>query len=315
MRLEYNKEELLQRSRKKVSLPDELTSELAYLVGALRDGCISGTSTQEGIKEYVAWCSKSREFLEKVIIPLLSKVFIIDKPKIKPDRDKFQVRVHIHSIVQFFKKVFSHPGGKQNDWDIPPVILASTREIKRSFIQGFFDAEGGSGNVEKLRYKYPWQSSFPLRIWSASINHSKCFQLEKLKELLEEFGIHSHVKKVKSSSNKTKLPIFCLTIKNSQDKLLFITSISSRHPEKIKQLHTLKNLIKRSTKAESDNKCVTAYPPRVSALKMEGTKLGTDTLDCASSGRGASCMDRSLCVSRGGPCRNEDPAESSNIAG
>lgn len=271
LRLEYDKEELLQRSRKKVSLPGELTSELAYLVGALRDGRISETYTQEGIKEYVTWCSKSREFLEKVIIPLLSKVFMIDRPKIKADRDKFQVRVHIHSIIQFFKKVFNHPGGKQNGWDVPPVILMSTREIKRSFIQGFFDAEGGTGNVERLQYKYSWQSSFPLRIWSASTNHSKCSQLEKLKELLKEFGIHSHVKKVKSSSNKTKLPMFCLTIKNAQDKLLFITFISSRHPEKIKQLCILKNLIKRSTKAESVKKCVTAYTPRVLAPKMDGT--------------------------------------------
>ena len=45
---------------------------------------------------------------------------------------------------------------------------------------------------------------------------------------------------------------------------------------------------------------------------MEGTKLATDTLDCESSGREASCVGRSLCVSRGGPRRNEDPAESNS---
>lgn len=45
---------------------------------------------------------------------------------------------------------------------------------------------------------------------------------------------------------------------------------------------------------------------------MEGTKLATDTLDRESGGREASCMGRSLCVSRGGPCRIEDPAESNS---
>ena len=48
---------------------------------------------------------------------------------------------------------------------------------------------------------------------------------------------------------------------------------------------------------------------------MEETKLVTDTLDRESGGREAFRMGRSFCVSRSGPCGNEDPAKSSNVAG
>ena len=57
----------------------------------------------------------------------------------------------------------------------------------------------------------------------------------------------------------------------------------------------------------------TAYLPRVYALKMEETKLATDTLACESKGREAFCMGRSFCVSSGGPYRIEDPAVSNSI--
>ena len=48
---------------------------------------------------------------------------------------------------------------------------------------------------------------------------------------------------------------------------------------------------------------------------MEGTKSVTDTPHFERRGREAFYMGRSFCMSRGGPCRNEDPAKSSNIAG
>ena len=56
----------------------------------------------------------------------------------------------------------------------------------------------------------------------------------------------------------------------------------------------------------------TTYPPRISALKMEGTKLVTDTQALERVGREAFCSVRSPFVKTGGPDRNEDPADSSS---
>jgi hypothetical protein len=58
----------------------------------------------------------------------------------------------------------------------------------------------------------------------------------------------------------------------------------------------------------------TAHPPRVQALKMEGTKPATETLDLERGGREASWMGRSMAVRSCGPSRNENPDASSSIA-
>jgi len=237
MKLEYQKGELQKLGRTKITLPEELTPKLAYLVGALRDGSISQTSTKEGIKEYSAWCSKSKEYLEGVIAPFLSEIFGI-KPRVVSDRDKFQVRTSIHAIVRFFQRVFEHPTGKQTSWKIPQVILQADKEIKSAYIRGFFDAEG---SVLKLMEHYPWQSMYPIRIWSAWATPDICIPLEELKSILKEFGIKSEVKRMKPSSERTKLPIFCLKISQLEDKLKFVEEIGSLHPLKIDSLLLLKS--------------------------------------------------------------------------
>jgi len=239
MKLEYQKEELQKLGRTKITLPEELSPKLAYLVGVLRDGSISQSSTKEGIKEYVAWCSKSKEYLETVISPPIVQIFGV-KPRIVHDRSKFQIRTSIHSIVQFFKRIFEHPGGKQTSWKTPQVILQAGREIKSAYIRGFFDAEG---SVLKLMEHYPWQSMYPIRIWSSWISPDICVPLEEMKCMLEEFGIKSEVKSVKASSERTKLPIFCLKISQPKDKLKFVEEIGSLHPSKIERLTFLKHMI------------------------------------------------------------------------
>lgn len=246
MRLQYNKHELLKLGRSKIELPDELTPQLAYLVGSLRDGCISETVTKEGIKRYVAWCSKSKEWLENTIIPQVVSTFKIRPRKITVDRNKFQFRVTINAIVEFFKRIFEHHGGKQLNWNIPSVIINSNEEIWTSYIRGFFDAEGGCTNVKNLKEKYPWQSSFPIRIWSSSMNPEICLPLENLNKILKKLEINSKVKPVKSSSKRTKFPLFCLTISQPKDKINFITKIGSLHSEKSQNLFYLKSLIEGS---------------------------------------------------------------------
>ena len=59
---------------------------------------------------------------------------------------------------------------------------------------------------------------------------------------------------------------------------------------------------------------VIADPSRLEALKMDGTKQVTETLDSERKCREVFCKGRSLTMRLGGPCRNKNLADSSNEA-
>jgi len=183
--------------------------------------------------------------------------------------------------VIFLSKIFCHPFGKQVTWTIPHWLLSSPKEIKKWFIRGFYDSEGGCGRVETVFPRYPWQSQHKIKIYLSSFN-KRCEVLECLKIILKnDFNINSEVKRYRSSNNRSKLNTFYLEIKNIKDKLKFIDKIGSSHPEKLRHLNFLKRMILNSYKfavgAESSKESVTAHTPRSSAEKMDGTKPAADT--------------------------------------
>lgn len=59
---------------------------------------------------------------------------------------------------------------------------------------------------------------------------------------------------------------------------------------------------------------VIADPSRLEALKMDGAKQATETLDFERKCREVFCRGRSMALRLCGPCRNKNLAESSNEA-
>ena len=134
-----------------------------YLVGALRDGCLTTQNTIK-IKQ------KSREWLTKVLIPLFSEVF---------DRS-FRNNV-------YFQK------GKYPCWYLAfkdkriwltlkrfSKRLPKTKREQRYYVMGFWDADGGCPkdplNARKLYIKFTQKDRISLM---------------KIKEVLENFGIRT----------------------------------------------------------------------------------------------------------------------------
>lgn len=235
-------------SRSGIAIPSYINPELAYLAGALRDGSISRTATSIGIKYYVAFCNTSYEWLNNVIRPILEKTFQINVTKPCHDRKptKFQVRVRKHAIALFLADLFQHPFGKQINWRTPIWIESAPQEIKKWYVRGFFDSEGGCGNVLKQKDKYPWQSVFFIA-FHASASGDVCFPLEDLKKMLNGFGIASReikqdVWKRKSGFGTKEKPFF-LKIVTAEDKLRFAELIGSSHPEKRNNLLALTKMI------------------------------------------------------------------------
>lgn len=120
----------------------------------------------------------------------------------------------------------------QNRWQIPSVILGGSKEVKKQFIRGFFDAEGEVPLSKNQSGRY--------KIW-IRFHHSwdgnSCSVLEQLKKLLEkDFGIQCG--KVTGPKKEKKIPSFDLAI-YGQNVCKFVKKIGTAHPRHIKRLKVM----------------------------------------------------------------------------
>lgn len=137
-----NKHCSLKNGNNPIKIPNELSNELAYLVGALRDGTVS----EEKSGEYcVAFYSKEYEYLKCLLKPI-NKLFGAD-PKISKFGPIYGIRIRSQTLYFFFKLLFDMPQ-YQKYWDTPKLIKNSNEKATRAYISGFFDAEGGVPHIE-----------------------------------------------------------------------------------------------------------------------------------------------------------------------
>lgn len=205
-----------------IKIPKELTKDLAYLVGLLRDGTIN----QEKHGEYTcAFYSKNMNFL-KVIKPKIEKLFGLNLT-IEKFGDCYGVRVRSKTLYLFFKIVFDFIC-PQEKWNTPELIKIADDKIKRAYIGGFFDAEGGIPHLESL--KKPKRKNLYLKFVQKN-KESLIF----IKDHLYSLGIESG--KVYWSDNKNNLKIKMSSIK------LCSHYIESLHPEKANRLVMLNRLL------------------------------------------------------------------------
>ncbi len=125
-----------------VRIPAKMDTQLAYLVGVLRDGTVSNEKNGEYC---VAFYSKEIEFLNCLSKPI-NDLFGIS-PRITKFGPVFGIRMRSQTLYFFFKLLFDMPQ-YQKDWNTPELIRNSGDDEKRAYISGFFDAEGGLPHVE-----------------------------------------------------------------------------------------------------------------------------------------------------------------------
>ena len=199
---------------KPVNLPKSLNPQLAYLLGALRDGSLPAVYNNQ---YEVQFSQKNKEWLEKTIVPLIEKAFKIKAKVESYGNQTRRVKIYSKPIYFFIKKFFEYPERLQVTWEVPFLIRTSPLEIKRWFVRGFFDAEGEI-NVKQKRIviHHSWAGTFPV-------------VLIQLQEMLEEFGIES---KVSGPHEEKNFPSFDLRIMRDNVRL-FYEKIGTSHPEKV----------------------------------------------------------------------------------
>lgn len=192
----------------------ESKPEIYYLVGALRDGCLTSQWTIK-IKQ------KDRRWLSDVLVPIIHETFGKQlKNNIYFQNDKYPVWY----LAFKDKKIWN--------------LLKSTTkrspetfEEKLNYIKAFWDADGGC----------PKNPTRTKKIYIKFTQKDKR-SLDELKTFLEaDFGIKCgrvRISEIKSTGN-----IWRFTITNKDGIQKFCNKIGSLHPEKKQRLEKITNLL------------------------------------------------------------------------
>lgn len=144
--IDYNKVKFsLKDSNIAVKIPVKLTPELSYLVGILRDGSIN-----KDVDNYsCVFYSKHKESLY-IVKKYLKKIFDMSRRIENNREDLYMIRIKSKTLYYFFKLVFETTES-QRYWNTPRLIKLGDDEIKKFYIRGFWDAEGGCPHIENKK--------------------------------------------------------------------------------------------------------------------------------------------------------------------
>ena len=196
----------------------------AYILGALRDGSICIDKMPGKYTNYqLGFQSVSKGWIQEIakIIEYLYGV----KPqfgKVAKSRPIYwRCRVSNKKIVTELL-VDSGFVAPQREWVTPKQIMTAKTDVKRAYISGFFDAEGGFSRSSTNK---AWNAG----IWQAWNNNKRCPPLDDIESILESEGIETNRITVKEGRIS---PLFCLRITKKESLRKFCNFVSLLHPKK-----------------------------------------------------------------------------------
>lgn len=152
----------------KIKIIKELTPEIAYLAGILRDGGLSDYKSELVISQ------KYREWLES-IKNLIENIFgvkiTISGPRAKDNC--YYIKFRSVALYALIYTIFDY---NKHYWKTPEIIKKASQEIQKSYIRGFWEAEGGHQSGVSFYQSGDKESSIPLN---------------DIKDMLAKFGIES----------------------------------------------------------------------------------------------------------------------------
>ncbi|MBI2578327.1 MAG: LAGLIDADG family homing endonuclease [Candidatus Aenigmarchaeota archaeon] len=130
----------------RVKVPEELTLQLAYLLGAMRDGSLIRSKGKHWVRIYDSANSTWVESLRDIF----QRIFEVT-PHVRYQKHIGEKYLDISSKPLYYM-ISMMVDGKLHK-SVPEIIRASDIEIQKSYIAGFFDAEGHvpSANVKNKR--------------------------------------------------------------------------------------------------------------------------------------------------------------------
>ena len=131
-----------------------MNRDLAYLLGAIRDGSLPKPSNNK--YEVTFACDWYRPWLTEIILNKVKNTFELPSEKIKiyevwshkSKKPYFRLKVYSKKLYQRIREFY--PESNQELWTTPKIIKNSNLELQIEYIKGFYDAEGGCRNVERF---------------------------------------------------------------------------------------------------------------------------------------------------------------------
>lgn len=196
-----------------------MDENFAYLLGALRDGYLTRKCIEFLVKDE-NWAKE----LAKILELCAGKKARVSKVK----QTYFRCRLRSVKFCQEFLKIseFRTP---QSFWQTPKAIMDAPENLQRSYVSGFFDAEGSVSKVQK--------NYLNVDIYQAWNNETSCPPLEDIKNILNKNGIRtSRVYINKKPSIGRNYALFRLNISNKESVMKFSEWIHSLYDNRRRRL-------------------------------------------------------------------------------
>ncbi len=196
----------------------ELTEDLFYLIGALRDGSVNYDKASRNY--YIVWYSKDREYMAKIAAKV-ANVFKKNTSIYEYKEGQYRVRIGSREIYNYIKSVFDFPdeGIGQVEWGTPKILREATLPLKNAYIRGIFDAEGDVS----LRNRY------------LEVSQKNTEILKWIKDELNCSGIHTGGIVIADKRSST----YKFVISGKKDVKIFREIIGFEHGQKTELLDQL----------------------------------------------------------------------------
>ncbi|MFX0073402.1 MAG: hypothetical protein ACFFAO_20175, partial [Candidatus Hermodarchaeota archaeon] len=154
-----------------VKIPKVIDKDLAYLLGAIRDGGIHYDFKNNAYK--IHFEQKSFAYLEEEIQPRLERVFDLETYITSRPDNVYQVQFASKPLYLLLSKCFGMREIHQF-WRTPILIENADLYIQKEYIKGFFDAEGTYEHLYHSWFKY--DECEPLEFISKALNDKFCIR-------------------------------------------------------------------------------------------------------------------------------------------
>lgn len=172
--------------RKGLQLPRMLTEELAEDIGIMvGDGHVGIHKNTRGVNYQVCVsCSSVNDYnyLDDYVYKLKKKLYNLNAQRYLVGKNRTEIRLTIYSkgLVEFYSKTVKLPVGKKDGIRVPGVIMKNENSIKKAFLRGFVDTDGGLTFVKNRKIRPPYPR---IKLVSASRG-----LIEDIKALLVQLG-------------------------------------------------------------------------------------------------------------------------------
>ena len=196
----------------KAKIPEEMTTELAYVLGAMRDGSLIKSSGKHWVRLYDSAKSKWIEEVQKIFEEIFEVKFAIRYQK---KIDEKYLDISSKPLCLMMENLVD---GKLHK-GIPKIIRNSSKKTQIAYICGFFDAEGHvpSKTVKHKRFRI-------------TFTQKDDASLIFIKNVLSEFGIKT-----------SKISNYSFAIYGKEMIMKFHHNFELLNPNKLERLEEMLN--------------------------------------------------------------------------